>query len=94
VTLADDSIILRLKKNQFQVFSDKRRFTILVAGRRFGKTYLSIAKLLECAASNPGSLSWYIAPTYRQAKMIAWKILKTYIPQEARAYLQRDRTYH
>lgn len=75
---------ISLKRNQMSVFQDAARFIVLIAGRRFGKTYLSIAKLIQQAMTVAGSTSWYIAPTYRQAKMIAWKILKSFIPKEAR----------
>ena len=50
-------------------------FRVLVAGRRFGKTFLSLVELCR-AAWSPGRLAWYVAPTYKQAKRIAWKPLK------------------
>ena len=64
-----------LKSPQWEVFSCDRRFRLLVAGRRFGKTYLALVELCQ-AAWAPGRLVWYIAPTYKQAKRIAWKPLK------------------
>lgn len=64
-----------LSRPQARVFQCNKRFRVLVAGRRFGKTYLSIAELLR-GASWPGFTAWYVAPTYRQAKQIAWKRLK------------------
>jgi hypothetical protein len=48
---------------------------VLVAGRRFGKTFLAIIELCR-AAWAPGRLAWYVAPTYKQGKRIAWKALK------------------
>ena len=66
---------IRLKPPQWTVFNSDARFRILVAGRRFGKTYLSLVELCR-AAWNPGRLAWYVAPTYKQAKRIAWKPLK------------------
>jgi hypothetical protein len=36
--------------------------------------------LLHASISKPGSINWYVAPTYRQAKQIAWKALKNMIP--------------
>lgn len=67
--------MIRLKTPQWQVFCNDARFRILVAGRRFGKTYLSLVELCR-AAWSPGRLAWYVAPTYKQAKRIAWKPLK------------------
>jgi hypothetical protein len=66
---------IHLKPPQWSVFTSDARFRILVAGRRFGKTYLSLVELCR-AAWSPGRLVWYIAPTYKQAKRIAWKPLK------------------
>jgi len=74
--------IIDLHPNQWKVWEDKSRFRVLVAGRRFGKTTLAINELLQAAIDEPGSLSIYCAPTYRQAKQIAWKMLKTVVPQE------------
>lgn len=48
---------------------------MLVAGRRFGKTYLSIPELMRMAWG-PDREAWYIAPTYKQAKLTAWRPLK------------------
>jgi hypothetical protein len=64
-----------LKPSQGKVFRCKERFRVLVAGRRFGKTYLALTELCQ-AAWGPRLLAWYVAPTYKQAKRIAWKPLK------------------
>src|ERR1700722_4793779 len=66
---------IKLKPPQGIVFDSLARFRILVAGRRFGKTYLAIVELIR-DAWGPGRIVWYVAPTYRQAKRIAWKALK------------------
>jgi hypothetical protein len=67
--------MIQLKPPQWQVFRSDARFRVLVAGRRFGKTFLSLVELCQ-APWSPGRLAWYIAPTYKQAKRIAWKPLK------------------
>ncbi len=64
-----------LKPPQWTVFGCGHRFRVVVAGRRFGKTYLALVELVQ-AAWGPGRLAWYVAPTYKQAKCIAWKPLK------------------
>ena len=66
----------RLRPSQLEVFHSPYRFRVLVAGRRFGKTYLALTELLR-AATKPGSLCWYVAPTRGQAKRVAWRALKT-----------------
>lgn len=64
-----------LKPPQWAVFGCDQRFRVAVAGRRFGKTYLALVELCQ-VAWGPGRLAWYVAPTYKQAKRIAWKPLK------------------
>jgi hypothetical protein len=64
-----------LKPPQWTVFRSGGRFRVLAAGRRFGKTYLALTELCQ-AAWGQNRLAWYVAPTYRQAKRIAWKTLQ------------------
>jgi len=72
---------VRLRAPQWRVFRHAARFRVLAAGRRFGKTYLALSELCQ-AAWGPGRVVWYIAPTYKQAKRLAWIPLK----QMTRAY--------
>jgi len=55
-----------------------KRFNVLVCHRRFGKTVFSINEMVDrgirCTRRNPQYA--YIAPTYGQAKRVAWDILK------------------
>jgi hypothetical protein len=53
-----------------------------VAGRRFGKTFLSTGELLKAAIGGKNRNCWYVAPTYGAAKEIAWSMLIDTIPQE------------
>ena len=56
------------------------RFTVVVAHRRMGKTVCAINQLihsaLNCEKDNPRYA--YVAPTYNQAKRIAWDYLLEY----------------
>jgi hypothetical protein len=70
---------IALRHAQGQVFQDRSRFRILIAGRRFGKSYLAIAELLRGATERVGDY-FYVAPTYRMAKEIAWAQLKELVP--------------
>jgi|14BtaG_2_1085337.scaffolds.fasta_scaffold11329_2 PBSX family phage terminase large subunit len=63
--------------NQQKIIDCNKRFAVIVCGRRFGKTYLAVNKLVEDALDTRGGLFFYIAPTYRQGKMIAWELLKS-----------------
>ena len=76
------TIPLSLRWAQGEVFKSESRFRVLVAGRRFGKSYLSCIELLKAAISRPGETYFYCAPTYRMAKDIAWKEIKRLIPNE------------
>lgn len=62
------------------VHSDPRRFKVIVAARRTGKTVAAvnelIKKILRCQLPLPRGA--FIAPTYTQAKEIAWNYVKTY----------------
>lgn len=64
-----------LSTAQQSIVEAPQRFKVVVAGRRFGKTHLSIRELCYNARL-PERTVWYVAPTYRQAKMITWKKLK------------------
>ena len=72
---------INLRWAQGEVFNCDKRFRVLVAGRRFGKSYLSCIELLKRAIAKPGETFFYCAPTYRMAKDIAWKALKKLVPK-------------
>lgn len=81
--MADATIELSLHPKQLEVFQDPRRFKIIVAGRRWGKSRLACANAV--AKALPTELNGYdltdkgvfvIAPTHDQAKRIYWAQLK------------------
>jgi phage terminase large subunit len=56
-----------------------QRFSVGVAHRRAGKTVAHIAELIKDAISTPNEARCaYIAPTFTQAKDIAWQYLKRF----------------
>lgn len=61
--------------SQKVVASDPHRFRVLCCGRRWGKTTLAIDQI-KARASIPNSRIAYVAPTYQQARDIAWEELK------------------
>jgi hypothetical protein len=69
-------IKISLSPCQSQVFHSKARFRVCCAGRRWGKTHLAIATLLFSALEAPGRLVWFVAPSYRQASQVAWRIIR------------------
>ena len=64
-----------LSKTQQQVADSAKRFKLVTAGRRWGKTFLSIREIAY-QARLPNRLIWYVTSSYRAAKMIVWKELK------------------
>lgn len=60
---------------QLAITQAQQRFRVVIAGRRFGKTHLSVRELCK-AASIPEKEVWYVAPSYKQAKMIVFKKLR------------------
>ncbi len=56
----------QLHKNQIKVIQDPCRFKVIVAGRRFGKTRLSILYSIKTAMN--GGRVWFIAPTYNMTQ--------------------------
>jgi len=53
------------------VADDDNRFKVVCAGRRWGKSWLSIREMCKFA-SQPNKKVYYVAPTFRQAKTIIW----------------------
>ena len=68
------------RKQQAYVHDElsKYRYAVLCCHRRFGKTVLCINHLIKMAMTNRNHQPRYayIAPTYSQAKKIAWDYLK------------------
>lgn len=90
---------LQLHPTQSRVFRSRARYRTLVAGRRWGKTWLAAAELargVQEAGRGPWRF-WYIAPTYREARDLVWNDIKrTFIdlrwvvgdPNESRLEIQ------
>jgi hypothetical protein len=60
---------------QQAVAKSTARMRVLVAGRRFGKSHLSVNQMARFAAI-PKQKVFYVAPTYRMARSIIWESLK------------------
>ena len=66
---------MKLTDQQKYVLNSGKRFACVVAGRRGGKSYMSIASLAQ-HARHPGKLCVYVAPTHQMCRQIMWKPLK------------------
>ena len=90
-----------LTNPQCIIANTNTRFRVIIAGRRFGKTYFGIRELARFART-PDSTVVYFAPTHEQAKDIAWQQLKAQLirfqwsdkfnEKELRAYLKNNST--
>lgn len=81
--MAERIIIPYSPRPQFKAYHDrKERFAKVVAHRRFGKTVGCVNDLTRAALTNtrkqPPPRYSYVAPTYTQAKDVAWGYLKFY----------------
>lgn len=65
---------------QTQLHKALKRFNVLVAHRRFGKTVFAVNELLDQCLRNKLERPRYayVAPFFRQAKTVAWDYLKDY----------------
>jgi len=77
-----DNVIGNLTLPQKKIFYSDKRFKVVVAGRRFGKTVLGINDCLYEAMQGSNREIWYVAPTYMLAKSLVWEALKGSIPIE------------
>lgn len=70
--------LLPLRAQQYALYEQRQRFNVWVCHRRFGKTLLALELLLLDALTHPGHQPryGYLAPLYRQGKVIAWDLLK------------------
>lgn len=79
MTPPSNSPSIKLHPGQAQVYHNNSRFKVVVAGRRWGKTQLAKSAIIR-RSIKPNQRIWYIAPSYRMAKMIMWDDLKASIP--------------
>ena len=79
---------LQLKPAAAEILRSDAKVKVVFTGRRFGKTRLMLTAGIEECLSKPGAKVFYLAPSRKQAKDIAWADLKTMVPD---SWL--DRTY-
>ena len=59
-----------------EILNDPSRYKIVSSGRRWGKSYFSLMWLLK-KPLEANERRWIVFPTYRQAKMVSWNLLKS-----------------
>ena len=73
----------KLHDAQKVIALDPHRFRVVCAGRRFGKSQLTIDQM-KARAAIPNSRIAYIATTYQQARDICWMQLRAECDQAAK----------
>lgn len=66
---------MQLHETQRIIAKDTHRFRVLCNGRRWGKTTLAIEEMIALGLHREAKIA-YVAPTYQQARDIAWEQLK------------------
>jgi len=61
-----------------KIHNTDKRWIVVVAHRRAGKTTMALNHLQRDALKIPNSRWGYISPTYKQSKFIAWDLIKQY----------------
>ena len=67
---------VKLHPAQLEIFNSDKRFKVVSAGRRFGKSRLAAWILIIKALQSESKDVFYIGPTFQQAKDIMWNMLK------------------
>ena len=81
------SIPYKPRPLQERLHNQRKRFTCLVCHRRFGKTVWAVNELIKTAVSSKhkSPIVAYVAPTYGQAKRVAWGYVKQFTEPLAKA---------
>src|ERR1035437_6674573 len=68
---------------QAEVLRDHHRYKVINCGRRAGKSFLVSYEMLHYATEHDKVVVWFISPSYKQSKLIMWKMLNDLVPLEA-----------
>ena len=66
---------MELTPAQSQIVRNNHRFRVVNCGRQFGKTTVAVEEMIACAISKDNLVICYVAPTFQQARDIAWTML-------------------
>jgi len=72
---------INLHPHQIEIYNDPRRFKIIRAGRRFGKSRLASRAIIVKALETPGGMYFIIAPVVAQTGII-WREITKFLPKE------------
>jgi len=71
----------KIDETRKSILYDNHRYKCIVSGRRWGKTIFAIIWLL-LPEFKPNERRWIVYPSYRQAKMVAWSVLKGFFANQ------------
>ena len=66
------TIQIHVTPPQGKIMSCNKRFRVVNAGRRFGKSYLAGYEMLTMCINKPGAVVWYVAPSLPTARKVMW----------------------
>lgn len=69
-----------------------QQFTVVAAGRRFGKSMLALSLAIDMAV-NQGKRVWWVSPTYKQAGK-QWRTAKRMLMQDYTSKLEQEKRMH
>jgi len=81
--VTEDLTSITLSWPQSEILRATAKRKIIVAGRRLGKSYIAVVLMLLYALREPNRNIQYLAPTFDQAKSIAWLLLLQLTPENA-----------
>ena len=67
-----------------EILDARNKYLCLVSGRRWGKSSLALIWLLD-GTIRQTERRWVIFPTYRQAKLVMWPMMKTFFKKYPQA---------
>lgn len=79
--MTEDLTNIKLSWPQSEILRSTAKRKIIVAGRRLGKSYIAVILMLLYALREPNRNIQYLAPTFDQAKSIAWQLLLALAPE-------------
>lgn len=78
----DFKLPIKLHSGQQFVHDNARKHSVILSGKRWGKTKLALYRALQKAGQINNGVVWAIAPSYRQAKQIMWWELMNLVPPQ------------
>ena len=78
----NDGLDVTLSPVQSRIWRTRKRFKVLIAGRRSGKTFYDNAWLVEGATRYRNTLNWYIGPTLDDALELMYEPVMAMVPRQ------------